>query len=220
MEVKIDKLILPIFHKTKMGDMNLLWDYGNSLRIINGKKPLDLDHYLRSKETLEFIIELEKDFNSADSALLKLEVNSKRGTAKIIGGKLTTIITKKGRFAHLYILLDMATKLDPAFKVQVYKTFIEGQILQHRDNGGESFNFLNVAIDKFLPTSKVIGENKSLYCDAALKIRKIVGLDNGLAWNKASNEQLEHRDKLLIEIVTFLERGFIKNDKALLENIS
>ena len=112
MEVKIDKLILPIFHKTKMGDMNLLWDYGNSLRIMNGKKPLDLDHYLRSKETLEFIIELEKDFNSAESALLKL------------------------------------------------------------------------------------------------------------AWNKASNEQLEHRDKLLIEVITFLERGFIKDDKALLKNIS
>ena len=80
---------------------------------------------------------------------------SSRGTtlAKTIESPLIT--TKRGKgggtWAHLYILLDAAARLDPQFKHKMYKTFVEGKLLQWRDDGGDEFINLNIAIDAYLP---------------------------------------------------------------------
>ena len=53
----------------------------------------------------------------------------------------------RGTWLNLYLLLDLAEWLDIDLWYEVKKTFVEGKILEYRDNGGEAFKALNDAID-------------------------------------------------------------------------
>ena len=212
MEVKLGDFTLAIEHKTQLGNLTSLWDYGNGLRVAKGKKALDLFEYLRSAETCEYLIEIERFFNSGISPYLELETTT-QGRAKIVGGKLTCLKTKRGRYggtwANLFVLLDAATKLDAAFKVRVYDTFINKEILQWRDKSGDSFKELNVAMDKHLSDSKGTGNNKLFYIEMAMLIHgKIL---KSCDWNNATSEQLTARTKTLTQAVSILELGLVKN---------
>ena len=129
-------------------------------------------------------------------------------------------VTKRGKgggtWAHLYILLDAATFLDPDFKFQVYKTFVEGKILQYRDESGDRYKPFNMAIDQ-LP-DRVGKDNKWLYVHAANLLAERIGLpavsempvdDKGKPmnrWNAATAHQLSARadaEKMLTGMVQF-----------------
>ncbi|MCK5666670.1 MAG: hypothetical protein KAI17_24440 [Thiotrichaceae bacterium] len=220
MSVQIGKdFVLNIEHKTKMGSLNGIWAYGNSLRIAKGKKALSLEDYPRSPETCEYIIEVERFLNLTESVDSKsgenpeLEiVRTMRGGAKITGGKLTCLKTKKGRYggtwANLFILLDAATKLDVDFKVLVYDAFINKRIHQTRNDIDNSFKALNIAIDNHMPANKGIGMNKEYYITIANKVAERIKPLGG-DWNASTAKQLSERDAIIKQLIGFLEMDMV-----------
>ena len=134
MEVNIGGFTLPIGHKTQMGSLNALWAYGNGLRKAKGLSELRLDNYLSSPDTIEFLLAVEKRYgtgyskslesseleipiDTGDSNLspkhsLTIEYDRKTGHAKVVGGELSIIKTKRGKYggtwAHLQVLTHAA----------------------------------------------------------------------------------------------------------------
>ena len=51
--------------------------------------------------------------------------------------------------------------LDKDLGVAIYDVFIKSQILQHRDNGGDNFKKLNLAIEKYIASSS--GNNQDRF---------------------------------------------------------
>lgn len=308
MFVKIMDFTLPIEHKTAMGQLNTLWEYGNQLREAKGKPRLRLDNYLNRPETIEFMLEVDQYLKSVeqgnmrDSKYLvtrelehtdfkgkntqvqsgsnpdkpkstkqgsmldskcvvttqlehtnfkgksveqgmtgdskyvvttelehadfkgeKLTIEYHDGRAKIVGGKLSCIKTKRGKYggtwANLFILLDAAATLDAKFKFAIYETFINNKILLFRDESGDNFKSLNVAIDKYLPTSKGIALNINSYINSAKLIKNLVRPDGG-DWNKATAAQLKQRNIIETKVAGVLEMGLIKDENHLLETIT
>ena len=235
MTVTIGHNVFNIDHKTMMGNLNQFWDCGNAYRIEKGLPAKHLEHWVRSSEVADYVAVLEREFKCVDSTHYKnpLESDSSKSAAaadyrKVVNGTLVESITKTsplfktkrgkggGTWAHLYILLDAATFLDPDFKVEVYSTFIEGKILQYRDESGDRYKPFNMAIDQ-LP-DRVGKDNKWLYVHAANLLAERIGLpavsempvdDKGKPmnrWNAATAHQLSARadaEKMLTGMVQF-----------------
>ena len=232
MTVTIGHNVFNIDHKTMMGNLNQFWDCGNAYRIEKGLPAKHLDHWVRSPEVAEYVAVLEREFKCVDSTYYKNdetgEILNTRNPRIIKKGALTKslantsslFLTKRGKgggtWAHLYILLDAATFLDPDFKYQVYKTFVEGKLLQYRDESGDRYKPFNMAIDQ-LP-DRVGKDNKWLYVHAANLLAERIGLpavsempvdDKGKhlnRWNAATAHQLSARadaEKMLTGMVQF-----------------
>ena len=235
MTVTIGHNVFSIDHKTMMGNLNQFWDCGNAYRIEKGLPAKHLENWVRSAETAEYVAVLEREFKSVAATDYKnpLESDSSKSASaadyrKVVNGTLVESITKTstlfktkrgkggGTWAHLYILLDAATFLDPDFKFQVYKTFVEGKLLQHRDESGDRYKPFNMAIDQ-LP-DRVGKDNKWLYINAANLLAERIGLpavsempvdDKGKPmnrWNAATAHQLSERadaEKMLTGMIQF-----------------
>ncbi len=223
MRVEIGDFRLPIEHLTMMGNLNELWTYGNSIRQNKGKSPLDLKNYLRQKETLEFVQTVEDRVfpKCVQSTHYKIEEKTP-GRYEIIGGELNCLKTKRGKgggtWAHLYLLLDAAARLDPEFRLQIYEAFVAGKILKWRDDSGEEFKKLNIAIDAYLPERE--GKtNKNIFINVAkmLKSKLIPGV---ICWNEANSIQLENRTRVEEKLILFLQSGLIRNWEHLKEVIN
>jgi len=211
MEVNIGGFTLPIGHKTQMGSLNALWAYGNGLRKAKGLSELRLDNYLSSPDTIEFLLAVEKrygtgyskslesreleipidtgDSNLSPKQSLTIEYDRKTGHAKIIGGELSIIKTKRGKYggtwAHLQVLTHAAGKLNADFLVEIIHVFLNDKILGWRDIGGDNYISLNIAIDKFLPGREAKSSNMGIYINTAKLLKaKILG-DEG-NWNNAT----------------------------------
>ena len=219
MQVTIGEHTLPIGHKTMMGSLTEVWKIGNAYRTKRGLPELDLSNWLRSPETLEYVKVVEDDLNFKSVASTDL---SSKGTtlAKTIESPLIT--TKRGKgggtWAHLYILLDAAARLDPQFKHKMYKTFVEGKLLQWRDDGGDEFINLNIAIDAYLPERDGMDNvNVFIYVAKQLKAKILSPYDT---WNTASLPQLEKRARLEKDLCNYLRLGMIRNYDHLKEVIA
>jgi len=219
MRVTIGEHTLPIGHKNMMGSLTEVWKIGNAYRTKRGLPELDLSNWLRSPETLEYVKVVEDDLNFKSVASTDL---SSRGTtlAKTIESPLIT--TKRGKgggtWAHLYILLDAAARLDPQFKHKMYKTFVEGKLLQWRDDGGDEFINLNIAIDAYLPERDGMDNvNVFIYVAKQLKAKILSPYDT---WNTASLPQLEKRARLEKDLCNYLRLGMIRNYDHLKEVIA
>jgi len=219
MRVTIGEYTLPIGHKNMMGSLTEVWKIGNAYRKLRGLPELDLSHWMRSPETLEYIKVVEKDLGleSAESADYET-VNS------VLTNTITSplIRTKRGKgggtWAHLYILLDAAARLDPQFKHKMYKTFVEGKLLQWRDDGGDEFINLNIAIDAYLPERDGMDNmNVFIYVAKQLKAKILSPYDT---WNTASLPQLEKRARLEKDLCNYLRLGMIRNYDHLKEVIA
>lgn len=219
MRVTIGEHTLPIGHKNMMGSLTEVWKIGNAYRKMRNLPELDLSHWMRSPETLEYIKVVEKDLGleSAESADYET-VNS------VLTHTITSplIRTKRGKgggtWAHLYILLDAAARLDPNFKHKMYKTFVEGKLLQWRDDGGDEFINLNIAIDAYLPERDGMDNvNVFIYVAKQLKAKILSPYDT---WNTASLPQLEKRAMLEKDLCNYLRLGMIRNYDHLKEVIA
>jgi len=215
-----------IDHLTMMGHLNALWEYGNSLRREKGLPPARLDHWLAHRNTCEFIISLQKeeDANSPATGYLKKQfevVADNNGRHTIKGDELTIIKTKRGKsggtWAHLYLLLKAAAHLDTDFELQVYKTFVTNRILQWRDDSGDEFKSLNIAIDAYLPDRKS-KDNKGVYIQCARALKAKINPDGG-QWNTASYDQLELRTLYERRLIDFMRMGLVRNYEHLKELI-
>lgn len=229
MQLSFDDYQLEIGHKDMMGSLTKLWTIGNARRIKKGLPELSLPNYLRSPETeelvraceLEFgiisdVIESNKEFNSVESTELK----KSKGRVETIKSPLIKV--KEGRYGgtwiHLCILLDTAGKLDANFKVQIYKIVVEGGLLQWRDNSGDSYKKLNIAID--LLAQQQCGEypSKWVYINVANAIRFKIKPTGG-NWNTATHYELEIRNKLEEVLVAFIKAGLVRNYAHLIKLI-
>ncbi len=229
-----------IGHKTKIGKAQDIMAIYGLIAEQKGLESKTLHQILRSQEFWRYVaatsnLMKNKEYSNSDAAseleslsnfneLEKyLDLYGKVNYKELIKQFPDLIQSKKGRYGgtwmHVNLLLKLASILDPDLEALIYDTFVTGKILQLRDDGGESFKALNVAIDNYLPTSGGVGNNKHMYCKAAEKIRKVVGLDKQVLWNNATTEQLAHRDKLLTNTVMFLERGFLQTEQDLLNNL-
>ena len=96
------------------------------------------------------------------------------------------IKSKRGRYggtwAELYILLKIASMLDKDLEVAIYDVFIKSQILTHRDNGGESFKKLNIAIDKYIPSPS--GNSQGQFRAIAILLRKKLEITSTKGYNQ------------------------------------
>lgn len=246
MTVTIGHNVFSIDHKTMMGSLNQFWDCGNTYRIEKGLPAKHLDHWMRSPELAEYVAVLEREFkpmiirdyenNESDQIL------NTRNPRIIKNGALTEslaktsplFVTKRGKgggtWAHLYILLDAATCLDPDFKFQVYRTFVEGKLLQHRDESGDRYKPFNMAIDQ-LP-DRVGKDNKWIYINAANLLAERIGLpavsempvdDKGNRlnrWNAATAHQLSDRADAEKLLTNYVQMGFVRDWEHLKELIT
>ena len=215
MLVAIGEHRFEIEHKTMMGNLNQFWAVGNAFRIKNGKTPKHLENWLRSQETAEFVEALERDLKSVDSTDLEKPLKNKAGLVPTV--KSTLIKSKRGQgggtWAHLYILLDAATHLDADFKVMVYKSFVEGNILKNRDDAGNNYLPMNRAICKILDKS---GEDARPYI---IEIAKLLADKIGVSkpatgenrWNYANAEQLQARSTIEQKMTDLVNLGLVKN---------
>ena len=219
MQVRIGDHVLPIEHKTMVGNLTEVWKIGNAYRKMRNLPELDMSNWLRSPETLEYVQVVEKDLGFEYVASTDYEtVNS------VLTHTITSplIKTKRGKgggtWAHLYILLDAAARLDPNFKHQMYKTFVEGRILQWREDSGDEFINLNIAIDAYLPEREG-KENTGIFIQVAKQLKAKI-LNGEEVWNTATFNQLEKRAKIEKDLCGFLKLGMIRNYEHLKEVIA
>lgn len=225
MQVTIGQYTQPIEHKTMMGHLNALWDYGNGLRALKGLTPLDQKDWLSSSQTRELFLALNRKFNPQNEIgeFPLLETDAK-GRTKIsdITKNNPFIRTKRGTgggtWVHLYLLLDAASWLDADFKLELYDTFINNKILQWREDGGDEFLNLNIAIDAYLP-ERDGKDNTGIFIQVAKQLKaKILNPDD--TWNTASFPQLEKRAKLEKDLCNYLRLGMVRNYDHLKELIA
>jgi hypothetical protein len=223
-----------IDHFTYMGELNTIWDYGNSLRVAKGKDPLLLEDWLSMPDVVEFVIALQKSVDNDELAIKTIDVDNSstvdaeletpeisvtNGVAKM-PDNLTVLKTEGGEnggiWCHLYMLLKAAAHLDKAFEVQVYDELVKGKILEWRDTSGDSFIELNKVLDDKFD----IGDKYWVYANIANDVSlHVLGSSEKGQWNTASKEQLEHRTRILTDLTTFVSRGFLKTVGEVQETI-
>ena len=225
MHVTIGGYTQPIEHLTMMGSLNHLWDYGNSLRAAKGLNGKDLQEFVRSSDMVEFVEALERKYGGRDESLNMakipyLKIDQLGRSTGITNSKFFK--TKRGKgggtWAHLMILLRAAAYLDKDFEVEVYDTFINNKILQWRDDSGDQFIALNIAIDAYLPDRQG-KDNKGVFIQVAKRLKtKLLSEDGN--WNDATFEQLEARAEMEKSLVQFLQLGMIRDYEHLKEVIA
>jgi hypothetical protein len=173
---------LEIGHKNMMGKVSQVVEMGNISRETRGLRSMTLDEVLSKQEFWEFVLERnvlfiefhDKSRESQDyknSSLVTANYEQLREFiapsgmirySELIKEFPNLIYSKRGKnggtWAELYILLKIASMLDKALEVRIYKTFIEDKILFFRDLGGDNFKEFNAMIDT-LPDR--IGQNIS-----------------------------------------------------------
>lgn len=141
---------------------------GNKWRILNDKPIFMLKTWLASKNTKEFIQELENEYGKV-----------------IIRAKNQNFHT----WMHPFLIIDLALAIDPKLKIEVYK-WLYDELLKYRNSSGDSYKKMSGAL--FINC-----RNKRFFTneikDTAHKIKEACGVDD---WQSASKEQLELRNKI------------------------
>ena len=120
-----------------------------------------------------------------------------------------------GTWAELYILLKIASMLDKDLEVAIYDVFIKSQILQHRDNGGDSFKKLNLAIEKYIPSSS--GNNQGRFIQVAKLLREKLEITNTKGYNEIEHnlEIQKRRDEIEKNLIFSLQSKLITSYEQL-----
>jgi len=224
MQVTIGSYSQPIEHKTMMGHLNALWDYGNGLRATKGLTPLQMKDWLMSTQTRELVEALDRKYSEPNSGISTITKVDPRGRSSLVDlTKNTSFIKTKrgtggGTWVHLYLMLDAAAWLDADFKLQLYDTFINNKILQWREDSGDEFINLNIAIDAYLPEREG-KENTGIFIQVAKQLKAKI-LNGEEVWNTATFNQLEKRAKIEKDLCGFLKLGMIRNYEHLKEVIA
>ncbi len=224
MQVTIGSYSQPIEHKTMMGHLNALWDYGNGLRATKGLTPLQMKDWLMSTQTRELVEALDRKYSEPNSGISTITKVDPRGRSSLVDlTKNTSFIKTKrgtggGTWVHLYLMLDAAAWLDADFKLQLYDTFINNKILQWREDSGDEFINLNIAIDAYLPEREG-KDNTGIFIQVAKQLKAKI-LNGEEVWNTATFNQLENRAKIEKDLCGFLKLGMIRDYEHLKEVIA
>jgi len=159
---------------------------GNKWRAEHGKPELRLATWLRSKQTKEFVEELEGRFGKA-------------------------VIKGRGRGAHTWVhpllFIDLALAISPQLKIEVYEWLFD-HLIRHRNDSGDSYKAMCGAL-------YVRHGNKKTFPDLikklALRIQKYCGVKD---WQTATESQLTKRNKIH-EDIALLADVMNNNDEAI-----
>lgn len=205
MQLQFDDYQLEIGHKDMMGNLNNLWSIGNAMRVKRGLSELYLTSYLRSSNTLNFIIALEAKLGlSVIRDISETTVSSSH--VKTIKSPL--IKTKEGRyggtFVHKYILLHASNKFGAEFQIFIYDKILE------LDN-------ILTALNDFEVDSEILELSpKPLYV-YAIRETDSGNIKIGISANPESRlKQLQTGNSSQLELVTFIEaKDRFKTEKEL-----
>ena len=136
------------------------------------------------------------------------------------------IKSKRGRnggtFAELYILLKIASMLDKDLEVAIYDVFIKSQILQHRDNGGDNFKKLNIAIDKYIPSKSGNSRSQFMHIAKMLRVKLEITETKGYNEKEHHSKVQQKRDEIERFLIMSLQSKTIisyKHLKTIVENL-
>ena len=190
MSVAFSEGVVNVFHNTAMGDLTQLWKVGTIMRVNNGMAVPQLNNFLQSQSTKDFIEVCERKT-----------------------GKPCIEITGRGKngrtWASIHMMIYAAEYLSTEFHFEVIDAFINNKILEWRDVSGDEFKALNIAIDNYLPNREE-KSNKGIYINVARMLLKKVN-PNLSRWNDASADELRDRASIENKLVTTLQLGLIKD---------
>lgn len=214
-----DDFSILVSHKDGKSSLQDVFDYGNRLRVKAGKPEKDIDIWLRTTDTLEFIVAHEElTYSNFDSGIVP-ELG-RNGTNGFKG--LNCYSGKSGRYsgARADLLLTVkatAAVLDKRIEALVYAVFLDKGISDLRYQNIDNFNRLNDAIDEYMPGREDKPNNKGLYINSARYIRKGLGCESMDDWNAQDVDSKIHEQRAKVEdkIITLLENGMIESTKHL-----
>jgi hypothetical protein len=153
---------------TEFFSINDLLLIGNKWRISNDMKLFNYDSWYNSSATQEFLTELKSQFGEV--------IKSKRG--------------KTGeRWAHPFVIIDIALNIDPKLKVEMYK-WLYDELLKYRNNSGDSYKKMCGALYENC-------NNKSnFHRGVTITANLIQDACNVKDWQSANEQQLKLRDKI------------------------
>ena len=95
-----------------------------------------------------------------------------------------------GTWAELHILLKIAAYLDKDLEVIIYKTFVDGKLLELRDEGGEQFKELNTLIDTLPDRSLALKPkgNKGVYVQISKAVREKLEVLDTKGYNEEEHD--------------------------------
>lgn len=190
MSVAFSEGVVNVFHNTAMGDLTQLWKVGTVMRVNNGMAVPQLNNFLQSQSTKDFIEVCERKT-----------------------GKPCIEVTGRGKngrtWASIHMMIYAAEYLSTEFHFEVIDAFINNKILEWRDVSGDEFKALNIAIDNYLPNREE-KSNKGIYINVARMLLKKVNPDLS-SWNDASADELRDRATIENKLVTTLQLGLIKD---------
>jgi hypothetical protein len=153
---------------TEFLSVNDLLLIGNKYRIANDMKIFNYDSWYNSSSTQEFLTELKSQFGEV--------IKSKRG--------------KTGeRWAHPFVIIDIALNIDPKLKVEMYK-WLYDELLKYRNDSGDSYKKMCGALFENCSNKSVFHRGISKTADMIKNACQVSD------WQKATEEQLKLRDKI------------------------
>jgi hypothetical protein len=202
MTVALPNGTLDIYHKTAVGSLTDLFSLGNGQRILDGKKPMNQSLFIKSKATQEFIQIIAKELSMSSDEIV---FSKGRGKAS-------------RTYGQLHFLIYAAEKLSPTFHFHVIDIFLSKHLLQLRDDGGNVFKTLNLAIDQWLPDRKE-KNNMGCYIQVAKMLSakifpEIKQFETGVnIWNTdlAIYDKQYLREDYEDKLVSFLKAGLIRD---------
>ena len=175
---------------------------GNMWRASKGMSIKPLQAVVESVGFIEFVKVAQADMPGQEILFSTGKGNSKR------------------TMAHVIIAIYFSEQYSPEFHYSVIKTFIEGKLLEFRDQGGTEFKNLNAAIDLYLPDREG-KDNKGCYINVAKLVRaKLLGADAVAGdWETATVAQMHSRYEFEKRLIDYMNMGMVRDYPHLKELI-
>ena len=149
---------------------------GNEWRKNEGLNNFNLSQYLKNKNSKEFLLELEKKYNTK---------------CKIVGRGAGS-----NTWVHPLLFIDIALAINPKLKIEVYEWLFD-HLIKYRNQSGDSYKEMCGSLYNLHTNKK---EFPAFMSKVANNIRVSLGVNK---WEKATQEQLKKRDQIHIAIKLF-----------------
>ena len=177
-----------------MVSLNDLINAGNAWRLQNGKAAYQMAAFLASTTLRDYIAAVAVEWGlPAESFVVRT------GT-----GKSTRTMV------HISVAILAAEQISPAFHARVHRTFVEGKLLEFRDQGGTEFKALNAALS--YASQQILGEDahKGHFVQLAEIIRgRVLGESDD--WSTAKVSQTHRRYAIERDLVKVISLGLVRD---------
>lgn len=171
-EVLMERMLLGgVVHqksKSEFLSANDLVLAGNKWRISHDLPLFNFNQWRSSSQTKEFIRSLENEFGSVI---------------------VTTRGSKGGTWVHPFLFIDLALAISPSLKIEVYK-WLYDCLLKYRNDSGDSYK-------RMVGSLYSNSTQRSTFSKYIPHVCKLIQCAVGVSdWQKATESQLEYRDKI------------------------